>query len=50
MINQNRFDVAPSFSDPMSAQAMKPGANFMQPKSFDEQMAQVKRVLNIQFK
>jgi hypothetical protein len=37
LINQNRFDVASQFSDPVtSGQAMKPNATFMKPKQYDE--------------
>ena len=50
LVNQGRYDVASNFSDPQaSAQALKPNATFLKPRNYDEQMQQVKRVLNVQF-
>ena len=38
-INKGRFEVASSFTEPKSAEALRPGATFLMPKGFEENMA-----------
>lgn len=47
LINQNRFDYSGLFTAEESAKPVKPNATFFKPQNYDDQMHQVKRVLNI---